>query len=191
MVTPVSPLEGHLAPGRSGLVTGAGPGIRLSERRIASLWQVAAWPGRLSQAGAAAAAAAGAPEAPGPGRSAAGDTATLMRIEPLKWWLVAGDDLDRPALDGQDGTVLDLSHARTVIRVEGPETAALMARLVPLDLRARSFPEGAVASTGLHHSGVTLTRREGGIEIFALRSYALSIWEHLAESAAQFGLETA
>lgn len=191
MVEPVSPLAGHVTPGRSGLATQAAPGIRLSERRIASLWQVAAWPDRLSQAGGAAAAAAGVPEAPGPGGTLAGSAATLMRIEPLKWWIVAATPIDRPALDGQDGTVLDLSHARTVIRVEGPDTAALMARLVSLDLRARSFPEGAVASTGLHHSGVTLTRREGGIEIFALRSYALSIWEHVAESAAQFGLETA
>jgi heterotetrameric sarcosine oxidase gamma subunit len=191
MVTPVSPLEGHLAPGRSGLVTGAGPGIRLSERRIASLWQVAAWPGRLSQAGAAAAAAAGAPEAPGPGRSAAGGTATLMRIEPLKWWLVAGADLDRPALDGQDGTVLDLSHARTVIRVEGPATEALMARLAAVDLRERAFPEGAVAATGMHHVSVMLHRRAGGIEIHVFRSFALSLWEHIGEVAAQFGAEVA
>lgn len=188
-IAPVSALAGHLAPRRAGPIGEAGPALHLSERPIGALWQVAAWPGHLGEAGTAVARAAGAAEAPGPGMAVLGAQTVLMRTEPLKWLLLADGPLARPEVAAADGTVLDLGHARTAIRIEGPATADLMARLVPLDLRARSFPEGRVASTGLHHMGVTLYRRSGGIEMLVLRSFALSVWETVLEGATPFGLE--
>jgi len=189
MVEPRSALDGHLAPGRHGSGPAAGPGIRLAERRIAALWQVAAWPDRLDAAGAAVARAAGAESAPGPLRAVDGTAARAMRIEPLKWWLVAEAPLARPEIEPAEGTVLDLGHARTVLRLEGPALGDLMARLVSLDLRDAAFPEGAVAATGMHHVGVTLTRRAGGIDLYLPRSFALSLVDYLLETAAQFGIE--
>lgn len=191
MVERVSALAGHLGPRRLGIVGDAGPGIRLSERRIASLWQVAAWPGRVAEAGRAAAVAAGAEAAPKPGQSAAGGAGTLLRTEPLKWLLVAERALPRPAVEAADATLLDLSHARTVLRIEGSAALDLLSRLVPLDLRPRSFPEGRVAASGLHHVGVMLHRRGPGFDLYLPRSFALSLFEHIAEAAAQFGAEIA
>ncbi|MDT8345179.1 MAG: hypothetical protein RQ752_12210 [Thermohalobaculum sp.] len=187
----VSSLARALAPRTIGPVGEHGPGVRLSERGIASLWQVAAWPDRLDAAGLAAAAAAGAGIAPGPGRSVTGTAATLMRVEPLKWWLLAGHDLPRPALDAGVGTVLDLSHARTAIRIEGARAVDLMARLLPVDLRPAAFPDGAVASSGLHHVGVTVLARAGGFDLFVPQSFACSLFEHITAIAAQFGVEIA
>jgi sarcosine oxidase gamma subunit len=66
-----------------------------------------------------------------------------------------------------------------------------MARMVPLDLRPATFPEGAVASTGLHHLGVTIVARNGGFDFLVLRSFGLAVWETLIDSAAQFGAEIA
>ncbi len=191
MVERASALEGHNAPRQFGLTGPGGPGIRLSERHLASLWLIAAWPERLAETGAAAAKAAGVDAAPGPGASATGQGGTLLRIEPLKWLLASEDEIARPALDAADGTVLELSHARTVIHVSGADALDLMARTVPLDLRPAAFPEGSVADTGLHHLGVTILARDGGFDIFVLRSFGLAVWEMLVESAAQFGAEIA
>jgi heterotetrameric sarcosine oxidase gamma subunit len=191
MVERASALEGHNAPRRFGPINASGPGVRLSERHLANAWLIAAWPERLVEAGAVAASAADVDAAPGPGASATGPGGTLLRTEPLKWLLVSEADTPRPSLDEADGTVLELSHARTVIHVAGPRALDLMARMVPLDLRPRVFPDGAVASTILHHLGVTLLARDGGFDILVLRSFGLAVWETLIESAAQFGAEIA
>ena len=191
MVERASALEGHNAPRQFALTGPGGPGIRLSERHLASLWLIAAWPDRLAETGAAAAKATGVDAAPGPGASATGKGGTLLRAEPLKWLLVSEDEIARPALDAADGTVLELSHARTAIHVSGPKALDLMARMVPLDLRPAAFPEGSVANTGLHHVGVTILARDGGFDILVLRSFGLTVWETLVESAAQFGAEIA
>lgn len=183
----VSALAGHIAPRTVGPVGADGPGVRLSERRLASAWLIAGWPDRLAAAGAAAASAAGLDAAPGPGTSATGPAGTCLRVEPLKWLLIGEAEIPAPALETADGTVLELSHARTVIRVEGPRAVELMARLVPLDLRPAAFPEGAVANTVMHHLGVTVLARDGGFDLFVLRSFGLALWETVLETAAQFG----
>jgi len=189
MVERASSLEGHDTPRRFGLIGPDGPGIRLNEQRLASAWLMAGWPDRLAEAAAAAAAAAGVEAAPGPGASATGAGGTLLRTEPLKWLLISEADIPQPALEEHDGTVVELSHARAVIHVAGPKAVELMARMVPLDLRPAAFPEGRVASTGLHEVGVTVLARDGGFDILVLRSYGLTVWRTLIDSAAQFGAE--
>ena len=187
MAERVSALAGHDAPRRLG-PEGA-PGVRLRELPLAGLWLIGAWPDTLGEAGRIAAAAAGVPEAPGPGRSASGLKGTLLRTEPLKCLLASREPLPRPEIGPEVGTALDLGHARTLIRAEGPATPALMARLVALDLRPGAFPDGRVASTGMHHVGVTLHARAEGLDVYVPRSFALALWEHMAETGAQFGLE--
>ena len=189
MVERASALEGHNAPRQFGLIEPGGAGIHLSERHIASAWLVAAWPQRLAATGAAVAIAAGVAAAPGPGASATGPGGTLLRVEPLKWLLISEHEITDPPLDAADATVLELSHARTVIHVTGPNVLDLMARMVPLDLRLASFPEGSVTNTALHHLGVTILARDGGFDILVLRSFGLALWQILIDSAAQFGAE--
>jgi sarcosine oxidase subunit gamma len=191
MVERASALEGHDAPRQFGLVGSGGPGIVLSERHLASAWLVAAWPRRLAATGATLALAAGVAAAPGAGMSATGPGGTLLRTEPLKWLLISEHEITDPALDAADGTVLELGHARTVIHVTGPKVLDLMARMVPLDLRLASFPEGSITNTALHHLGVTILARGGGFDILVLRSFGLAVWQTLIESAAQFGGEIA
>ncbi|MGF1503230.1 MAG: sarcosine oxidase subunit gamma [Paracoccaceae bacterium] len=191
MAERVSALAGHLEPRVEGAGGEAGPAVVLSERRLGSLWQIAAWPDRIAQAGAAAARAAGTATAPAPLESVEGPSGTLIRTEPLKWLLASEAALPAPGLAPDEGTLLDLSHARTVLRIEGPATRELLARLVPIDLRAGAFPEGRAAATGLHHIGVLLHHRAGGIDLYAPRSFGLSVFEHVATVARQFGLRVA
>ena len=202
--------------GGVGAATDAGTAeVILGEIGDLALYQIAAWPDRIATVGKIAARAAGVATAPGPGRavqaadsaainSAAATDATsaesakstqpespspaLLRIEPLKWWLIGAPAA--PDIGPQQGAVLDLSHARTRLRIAGRRAAEFLNRHLPLDLRAAAFPEGAVASSQLHHVGVTLWRSRRGYELFIPRGYALSVWEVLLQTAAQFDAVT-
>ncbi|MEM8793614.1 MAG: hypothetical protein AAGE80_18490 [Pseudomonadota bacterium] len=163
-----------------------GPGLTLSERRVGSIWQLAAWPDRLGDVAATAAASAGLSTAPGP-LQADGSSMRLLRTEPLKLLLVSDEESAAPDLGGS-GTIIDLSHARTVIRVEGALRADFMARLMPLDLRPKAFPEGRIATSAIHHVAVTVDARGGGLDLYCFRSFGRAMWEHLVETAEQFAV---
>ncbi len=184
MVERVSALADHYRIGRFG-AEGA-PGVRLSEVRGLALHQIAAWPDTLAAVGDKAAQAVAVKAAPGPCRAVAGEGGALLRIAPLKWWLFAASP---PSLTPEEGATLDLSHSTTHVRIGGPDAAALINRHLPLDLSAAAFPVGAVGSSAFHHVGVTLWHSEAGFELFLPRGFAVSLWELLLESAAQFGVQ--
>jgi heterotetrameric sarcosine oxidase gamma subunit len=161
-------------------------GVLLQEVPDLNLWQVAAWPDCLAEIGQKTADAIGVEEAPGPGRAAMQGNQALLRVEPLKFWVIGAS---APQILPSSGAILDLSHSRTHVRVAGPEAQILLNRYLPLDLREPSFTSGAVASTVFHHIGVTLWRSPSGFELFLPRSFALSLWELLCQGAGQFGYE--
>ena len=179
-----SALEGHTKPGHYG--AGDQTGIIFEECQNLVLFQIAAWPDSLSRVSTLAAEIAGAAEAPGPGKAIVGDKATLLRIEPLKFWLLGTAASD---LRAEEGATLDLSHSRTHLKVSGPHAATLLNRFLPLDFREEAFPTGSVASTAFHHVVITLWRSGAGYELFLPRGFALSLWELLREGAAQFGYD--
>ena len=181
----VSALHGHDA-GAAGEAGEAG--VVLREVRDLRLHQIAAWPDTLTLVAEKAATAAGVKTAPtfGAGAANAATQSALLRVEPLKWWLLGGQV---PQLNPDHGTTLDLSHSRTHLRITGKQAAPLLNRHLPLDLREASFAEGTVASSALHHVGVTLWRSQQGYELFIPRGFALSVWEVLLQTAAQFGVE--
>ncbi len=184
MANRVSALEGHYRKGKFGNPDGTGVTIELLPDL--TLHQIAAWPETVSETGKLAALSAGVDAAPGPGQSVTSENSALLRIEPLKWWQIGRE---APELLPDQGTTVDLSHSRTRLRLAGTDAAALLNRLLPLDLRESSFPEGTVASSAMHHVGVTLWRAPGGYELFIPRGFALSIWQVLFESSHQFGVE--
>ena len=161
-------------------------GVVLQEVPNLTLCQVAVWPDSLVAVSARTAKAVGLETGPGPGRAATEGARVMLRIEPLKFWLIGVGALN---LLPTEGAVLDLSHSRTHVRVTGPHAEILLNRHLPLELRSRSFPTGSVASTAFHDVGVTLWRSEAGFELFLPRSFALALWELLCQSAEQFGYE--
>lgn len=190
----VGALRGHYARGPAAAPAATGgdaPGVTLRELPGLRLLQVAAWHDTLAQAGEAAARAANVHIAPGPGQSAYRENGerAVLRVEPLKWWVLGegGESAVAAAqLPAELGTTLDLSHSRTHLRIDGPFAAQFLNRHLPLDLREAAFPAGAVASSLLHHVGVTLWRAPAGYELFIPRGFALSVWEVLLQTAAQF-----
>ena len=187
MVNRETALSGHYNPGHFGL--SGQTGVTLTEVKDLRLQQVAAWPETLAAVGAKAAAAVGCSEAPGPGHSCSGSNGVLIRLEPLKWWVLG--DVELPELNSDEGATLDASHSRTCVRIEGANAKDLLNRFLPIDFREEAFADGAVASTAFHHVGVTLIRRGDAYEMFLPRGFALSLWELMVESAEQFGVEVA
>lgn len=184
MADRVSALKGHANARRFG--EAGVPGITLSDVPDLMLHQVAVWPDTLSAVGLKTAKTVGAFKAPEPCSSVLGKTGTVLRVEPLKFWILGAQ---APDLEPEEGATLDLSHSRTHVRVSGQQAATLLNRHLPLDLRETGFPIGSVASTAFHHVGITLWRSESGYELFLPRGFALSLWEMLLESAEQFGCE--
>lgn len=189
MADVVSPLDDHLVAGRFGAPGQAG--VSLSEVRAFSLFQLAAWPETLSKVGAVGAKTLGVANAPGPGSMVRGDTGTLLRVEPLKWWIAAegGTGVTPPPIPPEEGSFLDLSHSRTWLKVGGDKADRLLNHFLPIDLRESVFPADAVATTAFHHTGVTVWRRDDGFNLLLQRSFAASLFELLQESAMQYGLE--
>ena len=183
-----SAVSRHRRPGRYGAPGEAG--VMLSEIAPVAVVQFAAWPETLAQMGRVASEAAGVPAAPGPGRARHAGVNTLLRVEPLKWWLVSRAPAPGlPQVTSEVGAVLDLSHARTLITVKGPRAEVLLAHVLPIDLRPDAFDGAAVASSAIHHIGVTLWRADDGFDLLVPRSFAATIWQLLDSVARQYGLE--
>ena len=99
----------------------------------------------------------------------------------------ASDSLAK--LDPSATPILDLSHSRVHVRVEGAKSRDLMMRLTTVDIRSHSFPISSFAQTTLHHTS-TLIYRSGAkqYELLIPSSYAVSIWEYICLTAHPFGL---
>lgn len=121
---------------------------------------------------------------------------TAVWAGPGQWLVLApatgNRDLD-PELRGKLGvnaSVADQSDARTFVRVSGPASRALLAKLLPIDVHQRAFAPGAAAITHAAHIGVIVWREADGKDAFVLgciRSYAKNFWHILLESAQEFG----
>ena len=190
MLEKLSALASHYHTGLAGDIGAAGPGVTLHEIRDAGLWQISGWPGTMDTVGERLAEIAGVEAAPGPMKSAAGASGTLIRVQPFVWWLTRADEAAASAameIDAEQGTALDLSHSRTVIRIEGPRARDLLNRGLPTDLRPESFPEGGFVGGAIHLVGVNLHHRDGGYDLYIPRGFAVTLWEFLTETAAQWG----
>lgn len=152
-------------------------GIRLDALPRGSVWQVACWPDTYHSIEKSLAMACGCPE-PAPGQIAeTRDGRLLIRIEPLKWWIIGEDDAECPMCPGPaDGAWLDMSHDQAGVSVTGANAVEILKRMVPIDLRERSFPNNSYATTHMHHMITRVLRRDNGAmphyEVMVMRSYA-------------------
>ncbi len=98
----------------------------------------------------------------------------------------------RPLL-GDCASVCDQSDGYVILRLAGPKVRETLAKLVPIDLHPRSFHVDAVAQTVCGYVNVTLWRLENtartdaAFEIWAGRSFAVSLHQAICHAAAEFG----
>lgn len=92
-----------------------------------------------------------------------------------------------PAPSGVDriAAITDQSDAWACVTLSGPGHEDALARLVPVDMRARCFPEGHTVRTLLGHMNASLTRTaQEEVLILVFRSMAVTLVQELKEAMA-------
>ncbi len=191
-----SPLAGHAEPGRYGARPDAAPGVTLAERRGLEIALLAAFPGEAAAAESVVRQVLDL-RPPAAGRAESGPQGQCLWQGPERWLLLAPEGTSlaaalESAIAEAPLTVTDLSHARTILRVEGPQARTLLAKEVPLDLAPGAFPDGSVAMTRFGQLAVTLLA-DGPetLELLAFRSFGLALFEELADRALELGYAVA
>jgi heterotetrameric sarcosine oxidase gamma subunit len=167
---------------------------RIGEVRGWSLIQVGAFAATLQEAEERLEAVIG--ELPLGGHSVVPGERTIFRTGPEQFWIVGPEDglFERlsQAIGPDIGAVTNLSHSRVRIFIEGACAAGILKKGVPIDFDPQVFKPGQAALTGLHHTPVLIHRiREDRFEIYAMRTFALSLWDWLADAALEFGYDVA
>jgi len=97
------------------------------------------------------------------------------------------------SLLGDGASVSDQSDAYVILRLTGPRLRETLAKLIPIDIHARSFQVNDLAQTVCGYLNVTLWRVEDtpegepAFEIWAGRSLAVDLHQAISHSAAEFG----
>lgn len=192
MVERESPLGAAYKPGRHG---GAEkPGVQLSEPRPGSIVEAVAWPGSEKAALAAIRSATGLtiPDRPGGGISKAGKAG--FGFAPGRWLVVDQAEGLGPTLRAMvaldTGTVTDLSHGRTAIRIAGERAEWVLSKFFAIDFTVEAFPIGDGRSTA-HHDIFAQIQRTGQsqFDIYVFRSFARAFWTSLCHAAEEVGYD--
>lgn len=195
MVERLSPLEPAYRLGSHGRFED-GVGVILSETRPGSIVQIAAWPGEERQAIAAIRKVTGLALPDGAGGGVVNGAKAVFGFAPGKFTVVDEEEglaaAFAKAMTPAIGTVTDLSHGRTAIRIEGPEAEWVLAKFFALDFALPAFPVGAARST-THHDIFAQIQRTGGdrLDLYVFRSFARSFWKALGHAAEEVGYEVA
>ena len=165
----------------------------LSERHGLTVFQVTAFKSVLPQATRALANALGL-SAPASSLFSGSAAKSLRHVGP-GIWLVVGESTALPLIGelrtqlGVDATVVDLSHARCVLQLQGTAANRTLAKYCGLDLDVSAFPTGSATNTRFGHIGIHLARTGDlpTFELLVFRGYAEFVFESLCHGAAEFG----
>jgi sarcosine oxidase subunit gamma len=188
-----SPLEPIFRPGSHGNFE-AGAGVTLSETQPGSIVQLAAWPGSEKQLIAVIRTVAGLALPDGAGGGVAEETKAAFGIAPGKFTVVDEaeglTDAFAKKVTSAIGTVTDLSHGRTAIRIAGPKATWVLAKFFAIDFSLPAFPIGSGRST-VHHDIFAQIQRTGAdqFDLYVFRSFARSFWKALCHACEEVGYE--
>jgi sarcosine oxidase subunit gamma len=181
--------------GRDG--AGSTRALRLGEVRGWSLVQVAAFATTLPELQRAVQPLLGTELPPRIGEVARAGERHLFKTAATQFWIV-GPERDalasalQAAISPEIGAGTPLSHSRTRIFVEGAPARELLGKGIPLDFHPDIFRAGHFALTGLHHTPVLVHRiAQDRYELYAMRTFAMTVWDWLTDAALPFGYDVA
>ena len=160
--------------------------LTFQEIRDLNIKQIAAWPSTIEIIDSKLANIINVKYAPGFNKVLSSNNNHILRIEPLKWWIL---NSDIPILSTEEATTLDLSDSFTCLEIQGEKSVIFLNKFLPLDLRENSFSLDCFASSIIHHVSIKLRRTKNSYQLFIPRGFALSLWEIFLESASQFNYE--
>jgi sarcosine oxidase subunit gamma len=193
MVEQQSPLEPVWKPGAHGKVLG-GAGVTLEETQPGSIVQAAAFAGEERTLIGVIREVTGLalPDGAGGGIAISGKSA--FGIAPGRFLVVDQQEgaaaTLKAAVPASVGTVTDLSHGRTAIRISGPKSEWVLAKFFAIDFSLPAFPEGAGRATA-HHDIFAQLQRTGAeqFDLYVFRSFARSFWTALCHASEEVGYE--
>jgi sarcosine oxidase subunit gamma len=193
MVDQLSPLGPVWRPGSHGNFV-EGTGVVLSETQPGSIVQAAAWPGEEKDLMAAIRTVAGLALPDGAGGGIFTEEKAAFGFAPGKFLVVDQAEglfaMLSAAITSDVGTVTDLSHGRTAIRVAGPKAEWVLAKFFAIDFSLTAFPVGAGRST-VHHDIFAQIQRTGAsqFDLYVFRSFARAFWNALCHASEEVGYE--
>jgi sarcosine oxidase subunit gamma len=193
MVEPLSPLAPVWKPGSHGNFAD-GVGVMLSETRPGSIVEAAAWHGAEKKLIAAIRGVTGLSLPDGAGAGAYTNGKGAFGIAPGRFLLVdQAEGLAArlcEAVAADIGTVTDLSHGRTAIRIAGSKAEWVLSKLFAIDFALPAFPVGSGVAT-VHHDIFAQIQRTGenAFDLYVFRSFARSFWKMLGHGAEEVGYE--
>lgn len=171
-------------------------GVKLGELRGQALLQLAGFPSSMARIEAAVRDRLKAAPPTRIGISVRAADALILRTGPEQIWIaVPGETLPheqslRDGIAPAMGVVTSLSHSRTRMIVEGARARDVLAKGIAIDLHPDMFATDRFALTGLDHTPVLLLRAAPDrYEVWAMRTFALTVWDWLTNSALEFGYE--
>ena len=183
-----SPLAGHCTQGEFGNCD-RGAQVTLAERFPLAICDVCAWPGAETKTANAIKRATGL--AVTKTRDAVSDTAQAFRHAPGRWTVISVDPALPEALAktvGDNATVVDLSHGRTVLRVDGNQSRLVLSKLFAIDFGPDAFPLEKGLATKHHEIFAQIQRvGEDAFDVIVFRSYARSFWHALTRASDEVG----
>lgn len=96
----------------------------------------------------------------------------------LDQWLLQGT----PPAGLAGAAITEQGDGWAGLQLAGPDAAAVLARLVPIDLHPSVFPPGRAARTLLGHMMALLVAVPDGVQIFVMRSFAATAVHDIAMS---------
>jgi sarcosine oxidase subunit gamma len=112
---------------------------------------------------------------------------TIFRTGPQSFWFVGPENDDLAAKLAGKAIVTPLSSSRSRISIEGRAARDVLRKGIPIDLHESVFSPGKFAMTGLHHTPVLLhCTAEQRFELYAMRTFAMNVWEWLEDAALEF-----
>lgn len=191
-----SPFADHAAhehPTRDGLVQ-----VRLQAERLASVTLISTWMGGTQALCAALGQALAAtdlfPLPASTGQTAQCPLGLLLRTGPHEFMLIGSGTADRldalrAHITPDIGALLDLSHARCRVHIEGPHAVATLGKLFALDFRDAAFAVGQLQLSGHHHVPCSLHRLGAdSFDMYLLSTYAHGQLESLWDAALEYGV---
>lgn len=190
---PRSPLSLALKPGHHGA---AGTPLVMLRAYRRSIVQLQARKGRAADLAAAIRQGFGL-ALPPPGRAETSPTLAAIWIQPGGWllcapYLVEGDLARNVRAVARDaGSVVDLTHGKSVLRLSGTMARAVLGSGCRLDLHPRAFVPGQAAATPVGHIDCILRLLDlaPSFEMIVASTLAEAFVDWLLHAAAAYGCE--
>lgn len=189
----LSPLTPVLRPGTHALADQS-VGVTLTETQPASIVQLAAWRGKEGALISAIREVAGLALPDGAGGGVSTETKAAFGFAPGKFLVIDQDEELAAAFTKtvayETGTVTDLSHGRTAIRIAGPKAEWVLAKFFAIDFSLPALAVGSGLST-VHHDIFAQVHRSAPdqFDVYVFRSFARSFWKALCHASEEVGYE--